>query len=71
MVITGSAITSLAAVQTGLTIVRVTAPPGPPAGGYQITVAEASIDVTSHRGSPLPQNFVCSYSSVVHLSALS
>ena len=37
-------------MQTGLTTVQVTwtAPPGPPAGGYQlqITVAEASIDVT-------------------------
>ena len=40
-------------MQTGLTTVRVTwtAPPGPPAGGYQIIVAEASIDVTGRRGS--------------------
>ena len=44
----GGDITDLAAVQTGLTTVQVTwtAPPGPPAGGYQITVAEASIDLT-------------------------
>ena len=44
----GGAITDLAAEQTGLITVQVTwtAPPGPPAGGYQITVAEASIDVT-------------------------
>ena len=49
----GGAITSLAAVQTGLTTVQVTwtAPPGPPARGYQITVAEASIDIT-RRESP-------------------
>ena len=45
----GGDITDLTAEQTGLTTVRVTwtAPPGPPAGGYQITVAEASIDVIS------------------------
>ena len=45
----GGDITDLTAVQTGLTTVQVTwtAPPGPPAGGYQITVAEASIDITS------------------------
>ena len=44
----GGDITDLTAVQTGLTTVQVTwtAPPGPPTGGYQITVAEASIDVT-------------------------
>ena len=53
MYFVGGAITSLTAVQTGLTKVRVTwtAPPSPPAGGYQITVAEASIDVTG-RESP-------------------
>ena len=52
--LTGGAITDLTAVQTGLTTVQVTwtAPPGPPAGGYQITVAEANIDVTGRRGSP-------------------
>ena len=46
----GGDITDLTAEQTGLTTVQVTwtAPPGPPAGGYQITVAEASIDVTGH-----------------------
>ena len=50
----GGAISDLTAVQTGLKTVQVTwtAPPGPPAGGYQITVAEASIDVTGHSGSP-------------------
>ena len=50
----GGAITSLTAVQNGLTTVRInwTAPPGPPAGGYQITVAEASINVTGRSGSP-------------------
>ena len=50
----GGVITDLTAVQTGLTTVRVTwtAPPGPPAGGYQITVAEASIYVTGCSGSP-------------------
>ena len=50
----GGSITDLTAVQTGLTTVRVTwtAPPGPPAGGYQITVDEASIDVTGRNGSP-------------------
>ena len=50
----GGAITDLTAVQTGLTTVQVTwtAPPGSPAGGYQITVAETSIDVTGLSGSP-------------------
>ena len=45
---TGGDVTDLAAVQTGLTTVQVTwtAPPGPPAGGYTITVAEANINVT-------------------------
>ena len=44
----GGDITDLAAEQTGITTVQVTwtAPPGPPAGGYQITVDEAIIDVT-------------------------
>ena len=43
----GGDITNLTAEQTGLNTVQVTwtAPPGPPAGGYQITVDEASIDV--------------------------
>ena len=52
--LTGGDITDLTAVQTGLTTVQVTwtAPPGPPAGGYQITVAEANINVTGRRGSP-------------------
>ena len=47
----GGEITDLTAEQTGLTTVQVTwtAPPGPPAGGYQITVAEASIDVTDQK----------------------
>ena len=51
ILISGGVITNLTAVQTGLTTVRVTwtAPPGPPAGGYQITVAEANLNVT---GSP-------------------
>ena len=50
----GGDITDLTAVQTGLTTVQVTwtAPPGPPEGGYQISVVEASLDVTGHRGSP-------------------
>ena len=44
----GGVITNLTAEQTGLTTVQVTwtAPPDPPTGGYQITVAEAGIDVT-------------------------
>ena len=55
----GGAITDLTAVQTGLTTVQVTwtAPPGPPAGGYQITVAEANIDVT---GQESPYTFTTS-----------
>ena len=55
----GGAITRLAAVQTGLTTVQVTwtAPSGPPAGGYQITVVEASIDVT---GQESPYTFTTS-----------
>ena len=56
----GGAITDLAAVQTGLTTVQVTwtAPPGPPAGGYQITVDEASISNVNHPESPF--NFTTS-----------
>ena len=48
ILVIGGALTNLTAEQIGLTRVRVTwtAPPGRPAGGYQITVAEASIDVT-------------------------
>ena len=55
----GGNITDLTAEQTGLSTVRVswTAPPGPPAGGYQITVAEASIDVT---GQESPYTFTTS-----------
>ena len=55
----GGAITSLTAAQIGLTTVQITwtAPPGPPAGGYQITVAEASIDVT---GQESPYTFTAS-----------
>ena len=55
----GGAITDLTAEQTGLTTVQVTwtAPPGPPAGGYQITVAEESIDVT---GQESPYTFTTS-----------
>ena len=57
----GGVITDLTAVQTGLTTVQVTwtAPPvrGPPAGGYQITVAEANIDVT---GQESPYTFTTS-----------
>ena len=55
----GGSVTDLTAVQTGLTTVRVTwtATPGPPAGGYQITVAEASIDVT---GQESPYTFATS-----------
>ena len=55
----GGTITSLTAVQTGLTTVQVTwtAPPGPPAGGYQITVAEANINVT---GQESPYTFTTS-----------
>ena len=50
----GGVITDLTAEQTGLTTVQVTwtAPPGPPVGGYQITVAETSIDVIGQRESP-------------------
>ena len=50
----GGDITNLAANQTGLTTVQVTwtAPPGPPAGGYQITVAEASISNVNDQESP-------------------
>ena len=50
----GGDITDLAAVQTGLATVQVTwtAPPGPPAGGYQITVAEASISNVNDQESP-------------------
>ena len=50
----GGSITNLAAVQTGLTTVRVTwtAPPGPPAGGYLITVDEASISNVNDQESP-------------------
>ena len=50
----GGDITNLAAEQTGLTTVQVTwtAPPGPPAGGYQITVAEASISNANDQESP-------------------
>ena len=50
----GGDITKLTAEQTGLTTVRVTwtAPPGPPAGGYQITVAEASISNVNDLESP-------------------
>ena len=44
----GGAITDLTAVQMGLTVfVTWTAPPGPPAGGYQITVTEANVNVSS------------------------
>ena len=55
----GGAITDLTAEQTALTTVQVTwtAPPGPPAQGYQITVAEASIDVT---GQESPYTFTAS-----------
>ena len=55
----GGSITDLTAEQTGLTTVQVTwtAPPGPPAGGYQITVVEASIDVT---GQESPYTFTTS-----------
>ena len=65
----GGAITSLAAVQTGLTTVQVTwtAPPGPPAGGYQITVAEASIDVT---GQESPYTFTTSELGVYTVQVL-
>ena len=50
----GGDITDLTAVQTGLTTVQVTwtAPPGPPAGGYRITVAEASISNANDQESP-------------------
>ena len=50
----GGSITGLTAEQTGLTTVQVTwtAPPGPPAGGYQITVAEASISNVNDPESP-------------------
>ena len=50
----GGDITDLAAEQTGLTTVQVTwtAPPGPPAGGYQITVDEASISNVNDQESP-------------------
>ena len=50
----GGEITDLTAVQTGLTTVQVTwtAPPGPPAGGYRITVAEASISNANDQESP-------------------
>ena len=50
----GGVITNLIVVQTGLTTVQVTwtAPPGPPAGGYQIIVPKANIDATGRRGSP-------------------
>ena len=55
----GGDITDLTAEQTGLTTVQVTwtAPPGPPTGGYQITVAEASINVT---GQEFPYTFTTS-----------
>ena len=54
----GGDITDLTAVQTGLTTVQVTwtAPPGPPAGGYQITVAEASISNVNDPESPFTFN---------------
>ena len=57
----GGDITNLAAVQIGLTTVEVTwtASPGPPAKGYQITVAEASINVTGQE-SPAPYTFTTS-----------
>ena len=57
----GGDITNLAAEQTGLTTVQVTwtAPPGPPAGGYQITVAEASISNVNDQESP-PYTFTTS-----------
>ena len=59
MYIIGGNITDLAAEQTRLTTVQVTwtAPPGPPAGGYQITVDETSIDVT---GQESPYTFTTS-----------
>ena len=55
---TGGVITNISANQTGLTTVQVTwnAPPGPPAGGYQITVAEENINVTGRSGSPYTFN---------------
>ena len=54
LVHTGGVITNLSAKQIELTVVQVTwiAPPGPPAGGYQITVAEANLNVTGRSGSP-------------------
>ena len=58
----GGDITNLAAVQTGLTTVQVTwtAPPGPPVGGYQITVAEASISNANDQESPYTYTFTTS-----------
>ena len=57
----GGDITDLAAEQTGLSTVQATwtAPPGPPAGGYQITVAEASISNVNDQESP-PYTFTTS-----------
>ena len=50
----GGDITDLTAEQTGFTTVQVTwtAPLYPPAGGYQITVAEASISNANDQESP-------------------
>ena len=58
----GGDITDLTAEQTGLTTVQVTwtAPPGPPAGGYQITVAEASISNYNDQESPYTYIFTTS-----------
>ena len=58
----GGDITDLAAEQTGLTTVQVTwtAPPGPPAGGYQITVDEASISNANDQESPYTYTFTTS-----------
>ena len=54
----GGVITDISANQNGLTTVQVTwtAPPGPPVGGYQITVAEANLNVTGHSESPYTFN---------------
>ena len=54
----GGDIANLTANQTGLTTVQVTwtAPPGPPAGGYQITVDESNINVTIQKESPYTFN---------------